>query len=558
MKLKYKITLTSLWGVVIITGACLWVERSVVRDMGIQHAKRSMRAAILAAEDVRKSVASMNQAGAFQKDIYIHEYEEAKSAGRDITQTALYQTIPVVASWRALETASKAEGFKFHIARENARNPKNLPTPEELKILNVLKPGTRKEYFSIDEKAKEITYARPIVMSADCLSCHGDPSRSLSNDGKDHFGYPMEGWKTGEVQGAFVLKAGTQAIDIAVSESVNKVTYILLAVVSLAIAITLWTVHRITSALTLVEDISAGNLNTSSLYGSTDELGVTVRKIRSMVTGLQKSLATVDANSHALAAASRDLNTVSAKVLSNAQTSRIETQHVSETSLNVSRNLQSVAAATEEMNVSINDIARNAAQASTVATRASAVAKETTSAVTQLGSSSHEIGEVISVITQIAEQTKLLALNATIEAARAGEAGKGFTVVANEVKELAKQTAVATEEIREKINSVQSDTEIATTKIAEIAAIISEITMIQMAVAAALDQQAVTTLEISKNVQEAAAGGFQISQNIQSVSDSVQNTAEEAVRTAEVAKELAELSSDLRRLVNATTQHAGL
>ena len=76
----------------------------------------------------------------------------------------------------------------------------------------------------------------------------------------------------------------------------------------------------------------------------------------------------------------------------------------------------------------------------------------------KLGESSAEIGNVIKVITSIAQQTNLLALNATIEAARAGEAGKGFAVVANEVKELAKQTAKATEDISRKIEAIQGDT----------------------------------------------------------------------------------------------------
>ena len=95
-------------------------------------------------------------------------------------------------------------------------------------------------------------------------------------------------------------------------------------------------------------------------------------------------------------------------------------------------------------------------------------------------------------------------------------------------------------------------------KIQEIASIIEEITQIQATVSAAITQQATSTLEISQNVQEAAAGSVLISQNIHSVSGSVENTALGAARTSEVAEELASLSTDLRRLVEATTQHAGL
>ena len=120
----------------------------------------------------------------------------------------------------------------------------------------------------------------------------------------------------------------------------------------------------------------------------------------------------------------------------------------------------------------------------------------------KLGESSQEIGNVIKVITSIAQQTNLLALNATIEAARAGEAGKGFAVVANEVKELAKQTAKATEDIGRKIEAIQVDTKGAVAAIEEIGTIINQINDISNSIATAVEEQTVTTNEIGRSVEK--------------------------------------------------------
>jgi methyl-accepting chemotaxis protein len=102
-------------------------------------------------------------------------------------------------------------------------------------------------------------------------------------------------------------------------------------------------------------------------------------------------------------------------------------------------------------------------------------AMETNVTVTKLGESSAVIGQVIKVITSIAQQTNLLALNATIEAARAGEAGKGFAVVANEVKELAMQTAKATEDTSQRIGAIQTDAKSAVEAIRTISEIIEQV-----------------------------------------------------------------------------------
>ena len=168
----------------------------------------------------------------------------------------------------------------------------------------------------------------------------------------------------------------------------------------------------------------------------------------------------------------------------------------------------------------------------------------------KLGESSAEIGQVIKVITSIAQQTNLLALNATIEAARAGEAGKGFAVVANEVKELAKETAKATEDISQKIEAIQTDTGGAVEAIGRISDIINQVNDIQGTIASAVEEQTATTNEIGRNVAEAATGTTDISNNVAEVAQIAKGASEGAHDTLTASQQLARMAAELQQLVS--------
>lgn len=212
------------------------------------------------------------------------------------------------------------------------------------------------------------------------------------------------------------------------------------------------------------------------------------------------------------------------------------------------KNVETVSAAAEQLSRSIDEIARHVQDASKMTSQAVEEADRTNTTIQVLGSASTEIGQVVKVITSIAQQTNLLALNATIEAARAGEAGKGFAVVANEVKELARQTARATEDISQKIDAIQKSTGVAVDAIGLIGDSISKIDEISTTIAAAVEEQTAATNEISRNVGEAARGTAEVGSNIASVSQAADESGRGAHEILSAASSLGEESVRLNEV----------
>ena len=211
-----------------------------------------------------------------------------------------------------------------------------------------------------------------------------------------------------------------------------------------------------------------------------------------------------------IAAVSGNANTASAA----AQQMSANMTSVSASAAQSSNNIGTVANATQEVTHTVGEIARSAEQAREVTASAVESVDNATQRVDHLGTAAHEIGRVIEVISEIAEQTKLLALNATIEAASAGEAGKGFAVVASEVKELARQTNEATDEISDRIEAIQDSASGTVAEIGQIDKIIRQVNEIVVHIAAAVEEQAATMREMAQNINQAATGIASVSQNV--------------------------------------------
>ena len=224
-----------------------------------------------------------------------------------------------------------------------------------------------------------------------------------------------------------------------------------------------------------------------------------------------------------------------------AETMRHTAQALAAAAEQTSQQSSVVSSASEELGASVNEIARQMAEATRVTDEAMTEARHSESKVGTLLGAAERIGEVLRLIQDIASQTNLLALNATIEAARAGEAGKGFAVVAAEVKSLANQTAKATEEIEQQVRGVQDSSQATAGTIRQIADVVSRVSAIGITVSSAVEEQEAATREVSSNIN--------------GVNQAAEETGRSSTELLNIAKSVSSLAVDLEGEVETFLQN---
>ena len=255
-----------------------------------------------------------------------------------------------------------------------------------------------------------------------------------------------------------------------------------------------------------------------------------------------------------VASRTAELQAAARQLADAAATSGQEASAVAEAAGRADADVQSVAAAAEQMAASIVEITRRVSESASVAGQAVKEARATDATMRGLSESAARIGDVISLINDIAGQTNLLALNATIEAARAGEAGKGFAVVASEVKNLAGQTARATEEISGQIAGMQAATGKAVEAIRGIGTTVERTSDIATAIAAAVEEQGAATQEIARSAAQVAEATGTVSQRIARVRQVAAETGSAAGGMLGAVEELAGQAGVLRERSGAFLQ----
>jgi methyl-accepting chemotaxis protein len=298
-----------------------------------------------------------------------------------------------------------------------------------------------------------------------------------------------------------------------------------------------------------MKDIATGEADLTMRISdlADDEVGELGKMFNIFVEKLHALISEMAEKSNGLARSAGSLAEISTSMSSQSEAMRQKALKTTENSRDMNTNMLSVAAAmeqsaantgmiaaaAEEMNATITEIAGNAGKARTISDEAETKAEKVTAIVTNLEKSAMDIGKVTDVIAEISEQTNLLALNATIEAARAGEAGKGFAVVANEIKELARQTADATGEITQKIMAIQNATAQASGEMNGITKVIVDVNSIVSGIAAAVEEQSATTKEIAVNVAEVAKG--------------IEETSHKSAAASEISSGITDLMTEMTR-----------
>ncbi len=266
-----------------------------------------------------------------------------------------------------------------------------------------------------------------------------------------------------------------------------------------------------------------------------------------LADGLER---TVQAVAGSLSVAAGEVTSSARAVAGMASDTAQRTRAAADAAGNATSNVGAVASASEQLSASIDGIGRQIAQSRDVAEDAVAESRRADSLTKGLSDSAQKIGEVVAIITGIAQQTNLLALNASIEAARAGDAGRGFAVVANEVKTLASQTASSTEEIAALVRGIQDSTIGVVDAIARIGSTIAVIGESVAGIAAAVEQQRQATSEITHNVRMVECMNTDVSSNIGDVSRVAVDTGRSADAMMGAADRLSEMAGTLNGAVN--------
>lgn len=334
--------------------------------------------------------------------------------------------------------------------------------------------------------------------------------------------------------------------------------------ISIGVLIAIFVTRSITGPLSNAVDVSnsiaKGDLSVNIKVDSQDETGQLLNSMHNMADNLKKLISDIKSTSDNVASASEQLSASSAEMSKGVVEQSDRSTQIATAATEMSQTVNEIAKNTSTIAHSANETARVAKEGEAIVEKSivevqeiAETVKDSTSLMVSLSGRSKQIGDIVNVINEIADQTNLLALNAAIEAARAGEQGKGFAVVADEVRKLSERTAKATSEIGSMIGLIQDEIEKTVSSMEGVSKKVSVGVDFSFQAGEALRNIVGSVNELQSMVQQIASATEEMSATSEEISRDIMTVANVSKETSTGSSQIANASSDLAYLATKLT-----